>query len=551
MTGSLLALTPDTDTVPGAGASTDTHHHDPALTALTEAFGELDILHQQQHNHRRRGHDTGWRADADRQPFPIGNDTANTAFARAARPDYDQWLAHVAHVGGCTHPIRLSGTTHTVDTTTGEIHSSRTTRDMPDEALYTTCGNRRATVCPSCAETYRADTYHLVHAGLVGGKGVPDTVRGHAALFVTFTAPSFGLVHSRWAKPDLAARVCRPRRHPDVCPHGVDRRCFQRHATTDGSLGRPLCLDCYNHHAQVVWNVMSGELWRRTIDHAKTTLTGWAKRHGTRLRVSYAKVAEMQARGVAHFHALIRLDGVHPDNPDLIIPPCEHATTDLLADAIRDAATTTTFVSPPHPDNQHGWRIGWGDQLDIRPVRLSGHGEITETRVAGYLAKYATKATEAAGHTSMRITPDTIHLYTTRDNHVSRLIRACWHLGRKGSDLDPDQASRNSGRLSYRRLRRWAHMLGFGGHFSTKSRRYSTTLKALRDARTTWRRQHHRTADHTEPETTLIINNYTYADTGWHTTGDELLATTAAAKAREHRHTARDELEQLDAHSPL
>ena len=32
-------------------------------------------------------------------------------------------------------------------------------------------------------------------------------------------------------------------------------------------------------------------------------------------------------------------------------------------------------------------------------------------------------------------------------------------------------------------LARHAHRLGFGGHFLTKSRRYSTTFGALRDAR--------------------------------------------------------------------
>ena len=31
-------------------------------------------------------------------------------------------------------------------------------------------------------------------------------------------------------------------------------------------------------------------------------------------------------------------------------------------------------------------------------------------------------------------------------------------------------------------LRRWAHMLGFRGHFLTKTRRYSTTFTALRAA---------------------------------------------------------------------
>src|SRR6266567_8920600 len=35
----------------------------------------------------------------------------------------------------------------------------------------------------------------------------------------------------------------------------------------------------------------------------------------------------------------------------------------------------------------------------------------------------------------------------------------------------------------------WAHMLGFSGHFSTKSRAYSTTLGALRADRAQYRRE--------------------------------------------------------------
>ena len=55
------------------------------------------------------------------------------------------------------------------------------------------------------------------------------------------------------------------------------------------------------------------------------------------------------------------------------------------------------------------------------------------------------------------------------------MIRTAWNLGAR-----PD--------LEDLRLRAWAHMLGFRGHFSTKTRRYSTTLGALRDARADWRR---------------------------------------------------------------
>jgi replication initiator protein RepSA len=39
-------------------------------------------------------------------------------------------------------------------------------------------------------------------------------------------------------------------------------------------------------------------------------------------------------------------------------------------------------------------------------------------------------------------------------------------------------------------LIRWLHMLGFRGHFNTKSRRYSTTLGRLRAERRSWRRRH-------------------------------------------------------------
>ena len=34
-------------------------------------------------------------------------------------------------------------------------------------------------------------------------------------------------------------------------------------------------------------------------------------------------------------------------------------------------------------------------------------------------------------------------------------------------------------------------MLGYGGHFATKSRRYSTTMRALRKARRDWHSRQH------------------------------------------------------------
>ena len=43
---------------------------------------------------------------------------------------------------------------------------------MPDGVIYKSCGNRRASVCPHCAEVYRRDAFQLIRAGMIGGKGV-------------------------------------------------------------------------------------------------------------------------------------------------------------------------------------------------------------------------------------------------------------------------------------------------------------------------------------------------------------------------------------------
>jgi Helix-turn-helix domain len=81
-------------------------------------------------------------------------------------------------------------------------------------------------------------------------------------------------------------------------------------------------------------------------------------------------------------------------------------------------------------------------------------------------------------------------------------------------------------------------MLGFGGHFATKSRAYSTTFSALRAARTTAMRRANATAAHPEqlpadddPDTVLVVGAWAYAGTGWHTTADAALALAAADSA--------------------
>ena len=387
--------------------------------------------------------------------------TVRDVINRAACGDYPGWLDHVRSASGCTRPIRLAGQVHTVDHATGEIIAATDTATMPDGVIYKACGNRRATVCPSCSTVYQHDAYQLLRAGLAGGKAIPDTVSRHPAVFATFTAPSFGVVHSRVVTThtcrDKTRCRCRPqpchiRRDTGQCEHGQPAVCFTRHRADDPQLGEPLCLDCYDHDHQVVWNLHAGELWRRTKQAIERQLTHLAKQRGLThhvtdsdgrsrsvapVRVSHGKAAEFQARGAIHFHALIRLDGVDPHDPAAIVPPPAGITITDLDNAIRSAASRIRLTTTVHAQQPAGWSITWGQQLDIRHISIRGT-DITDRMVAGYLAKYATKSTEATGHSSTRLTLDTIGLYLDRDNHIGRLIEACWRLGTNPTPLVVD-----------------------------------------------------------------------------------------------------------------
>jgi hypothetical protein len=445
---------------------------------------------------------------------------------RASRPNYHAWLAGTAGAAGCTRPVRLRGTIRDVDPATGEVVHALDTEQLPDRVLYAPCGDRRASVCPACAETYRRDTYQLIRAGLTGGKGVPESVAAHPCVFATFTAPGFGPVHTRRPGPGGRPARCRPRRKAEICAHGRRLSCGQRHAGTDPALGRPLCPECFDYTAAVVWNAHSPELWRRTTIAIRRQLARRARAAGvSKVGLSYAKVAEFQARGLIHFHAIFRLDTTTPDGQ--LTPPGLEAA-DLHA-AITAAVRSVWFATVAHPARPGGWDIRWGAQLDTRTVRMPpAGGPAGNVAVASYLAKYATKSTEAVGTVTCRITADSVGYYGTTGTHQGRLIRAAWHLG---SHPHPDFAA----------LRCWAHMLGFRGHFATKSRRYSTTLRALRAARADHhRRQHPRPITSGRGEALITVTHMTWAGSGWRSTGDALLALSAAARAREHDQAARD-----------
>jgi hypothetical protein len=150
---------------------------------------------------------------------------------RAASPTFRRWEEQVDHISHCHRPIRLQGRIRHMDRATGDIRTVYSTINEPDQTLLVACGNRRASVCPSCSSTYKGDARHIALAGLLGGKGVPDSVRKHPRLFVTFTAPSFGAMHTSIAE-GKNLKACH-RRGPERCPHGNPVSCYRLHRPND------------------------------------------------------------------------------------------------------------------------------------------------------------------------------------------------------------------------------------------------------------------------------------------------------------------------------
>jgi hypothetical protein len=319
---------------------------------------------------------------------------------------------------------------------------------------------------------------------------------------------------------------CRPRTRGVSCPHGRSLASGTRHPEDDPCLGEAICPDCFDYERCALWNHNAGRLFTRTRTYVERELARQAgltqKAARERVRVSYVKVAEFQRRGVVHFHTLWRLDA--PPGDELAPPPGEF-DAQLLVDAITAALPKATVPAEAEDTDPYAW----GRQHEVRALDLAGSVQ-EAARVAGYIAKYATKSTEDAGGVRYRI-EQAHELGGLRcREHARRLITSAWHAGAR-EEVDE------------KRMRRWAHQFGFGGHCFTKSRRFSTTFKALREARA----MHAAGAAAAAVDASakgdhnlVHASGWNYAGSGYPKAGDALLAASRHARAREHRRLARD-----------
>lgn len=409
-------------------------------------------------------------ADSNRRPAPtVGrpylSDTDRDLIRLANEPGFPRWLEQIKATGGCAHPIYLAGHNTTLDAATGAVLHHYDTTTEPGGRLPIRCGNRRESVCPPCSRLHAGDTFHLVRAGLLGGKGTPATVARHPRLFVTLTAPSFGAVH----RVTRDGAPCRPRRNSPACEHGRPLGCGLIHAEADPATGQPLCVRCYDYTGHVLWHAHAGQLWNRTtvgIRRLVATAAGVTQASlGDHARVSFAKVAEYQRRGAVHFHVVIRLDGPLGSTST---PPA-WATSDLLAHAV-ETGSRTVRVSMPYVEALGEQVFRWGAQLDCHPIGSASGLLPDEQAVAAYVAKYVSKSVGDSGGTDRPVTSAEDIALRPVSPHIRALMNTCWRLGTL-----PE--------ITSLRLHSWTHTLGFRGQVLTKSRRYSTTYRELRAVR--------------------------------------------------------------------
>jgi hypothetical protein len=378
--------------------------------------------------------------------------------------------------GGCVNPIRLRGYYQRIAADTGEVLALFGSPEGGGDVLVVSCKDRRASCCPACARLYEKDAYQLIAAGLHGGKSIPASIGTHPAVMVTLTAPSFGAVHGN-----------RDRERP--C------RCGRCHDDEDPHVGSAIDPGSYRHADQVIWNRYAPELWKRTVQAVRRGLAQALGVPRSKLsqtaRVRFAKVAEFQRRGVVHYHAIVRIDGAEGAEA----PPPSRCTTKLLARIVA-AAVKAASVALPRAllmELAEGTpvKLRWGTQREV-----AGLDRHTCAAAAGYIAKYATKAIEAAtGGTLVKpIRSPSSLAHLPLAEHPRALICASWRIGeRTGDDA----------------FKRWAHQFGYGGHTLTKSRQYSVTFAALRAARTKWRDQSNGAGD------VIVRAQLTYAGRGY------------------------------------
>lgn len=330
------------------------------------------------------------------------------------------------------------------DTHTGEI---------TNHAYAKPCGSRLAAKCSHCSNVYRGDAISVLQSGLKGSENstVPFT-------FITFTAPGadvFGHTHQR-----VVVIAKSGRSHVSWCG------CRQVHAEDDEFIGTPLDPATYRFDRAADFNA-----------HASRLLTVTMQRLGRVVgrKLSYARVAEFQTRGLIHFHVIVK--GIVTERS---VQTVVRGGVDLRIVEDNESRGPGTGLRRRNANvkaARHGeWT--WGAQVDVQRVLPGG-----KFGVGAYLTKllcYAVKGTDTSANGPY--------------NHRRKMQRAALstHKCKKGMDCALGSRLLPDGRSFYQsdQSRRFCrgHQLayngwGFRGHVLAFSRKWGVTFKEVRNKR--------------------------------------------------------------------
>ena len=371
----------------GLAAEIDDRHrpgrHRPARLRLLLGRDRLPARHHPPGRPATLGPHRMTAATAALDPGPLitGPGSGATADDTTARADFGRWEREFAADDGCSHPIQLRGRIDVIDLATGELRPSTTrrraggvlppVRQPPRDRLPVLLGGlqaRRPPARPRRAgrrqghprDDHRAPVRvrHPHRPLLRPGPRPPDARQDRAALPPPPRRQGPALpARPRHLLPDPPRRGRSPARPADV----------PATATTT----KPPCCS----------TPTPADLWRRFTTYLPRHLARLAgltqKTLRALVRIRYVKVAEYQARGVVHFHAVIRLDAPGEDYQP---PPARYHRRP----AVRRHRPGRRR-RPPSPSSTDGpgrSALGFGAQTDTRTIRhgddLPGTGQRAE-----------------------------------------------------------------------------------------------------------------------------------------------------------------------------
>ena len=238
------------------------------------------------------------RETADGQHDPRGPAAGADALERAVSPGGPtRRMLGQAGIGSaakrthdCARPVRLRGSTRLVNRGHRRGPHGLLLGPGAGRVSWVPCGNRRAAVCAPCSATLQgrrlAADHHRAgrrqgHPGHGGRASVHVRDVDRAVVRAGARAPAEGAVPGSPRQAGLPARAA-----------AVVQQAPPRRATR--SSGEPLCVDCYDYTAHVVWQWHAPELWRRFTIALQRDLARrvglTVRRSGSRCKISYSKV---------------------------------------------------------------------------------------------------------------------------------------------------------------------------------------------------------------------------------------------------------------------